>query len=51
MIRNVLYELENILQEQFRPQEIKSQVLLLQDCVKSRQYQKLLHRKRCGKSM
>ncbi|KAM7342856.1 tRNA pseudouridine(38/39) synthase isoform 1-T3 [Cochliomyia hominivorax] len=47
MIRNVLYELENTLQQQFKPQEIKRQVLLLQDCVKPRQYQKLLNRKRC----
>lgn len=48
MIRNVLFELENTLQQEFKPQEIKSQVLLLQDCVKPRQYQKLLNRKRCG---
>ncbi|KAI8124031.1 tRNA pseudouridine(38/39) synthase [Lucilia cuprina] len=47
MIRTVLFELENTLQKEFQPQDIKTQVLLLQDCVKPRQYQKLLNRKRC----
>lgn len=49
MIRNVLHNLEEILNTQYVPQQIKSQVLLLQDSVNPRQYQKLLNRKRCGK--
>ncbi|XP_005177562.1 tRNA pseudouridine(38/39) synthase isoform X2 [Musca domestica] len=47
MIRNVLHNLETLLDEQFKPQAVQSQVLLLQDGVKPRQYQKLLTRKRC----
>ncbi|XP_073844296.1 tRNA pseudouridine(38/39) synthase [Musca autumnalis] len=47
MIRNVLHNLENLLDEEFKPQAVQSQVLLLQDGVKPRQYQKLLTRKRC----
>ncbi|XP_075165693.1 tRNA pseudouridine(38/39) synthase isoform X2 [Haematobia irritans] len=47
MIRNVLYNLENLLENEFKTKTQQSQVLLLQDCVKPRQYQKLLTRKRC----
>ncbi|EDV55563.1 tRNA pseudouridine(38/39) synthase [Drosophila erecta] len=48
MIRNVLQELEALLEENFMPKEkVQSQVILLQDSVKPRQYQPLLERKRC----
>ncbi|KAH8348504.1 hypothetical protein KR084_008045 [Drosophila pseudotakahashii] len=48
MIRNVLQQLENILEENFKPKEkVQAQVILLQDSVKPRQYQPLLERKRC----
>ncbi|XP_013119513.2 tRNA pseudouridine(38/39) synthase [Stomoxys calcitrans] len=47
MIRNVLHNLENLLENEFKTTTVQSQVLLLQDCVKPRQYQKLLTRKRC----
>lgn len=48
MIRNVLHELEIILEDNFKPKEkVQAQVILLQDSVKPRQYQPLLERKRC----
>ncbi|XP_016968118.1 tRNA pseudouridine(38/39) synthase [Drosophila biarmipes] len=48
MIRNVLQQLENLLEDNFKPKEkVQAQVILLQDSVKPRQYQPLLERKRC----
>ncbi|EDV37016.1 uncharacterized protein Dana_GF13245 [Drosophila ananassae] len=48
MIRNVLHQLENVLEDNFKPAEkVQAQVILLQDSVKPRQYQPLLERKRC----
>ncbi|KAH8400811.1 hypothetical protein KR009_001074 [Drosophila setifemur] len=48
MIRNVLQQLEGILEETYKPkQKVQAQVILLQDSVKPRQYQPLLERKRC----
>ncbi|XP_039479748.1 tRNA pseudouridine(38/39) synthase [Drosophila santomea] len=48
MIRNVLQQLEALLEENFKPKEkVQAQVILLQDSVKPRQYQPLLERKRC----
>ncbi|KAH8254169.1 hypothetical protein KR032_008779 [Drosophila birchii] len=48
MIRNVLLQLENLLEENFKTKDkVQEQVILLQDSVKPRQYQPLLERKRC----
>ncbi|XP_034650501.1 tRNA pseudouridine(38/39) synthase [Drosophila subobscura] len=48
MIRNVLQELENLLETNYHQKEsVTAQVLLLQDSVKPRQYLPLLERKRC----
>ncbi|KAI8035852.1 tRNA pseudouridine(38/39) synthase [Drosophila gunungcola] len=48
MIKNVLEQLESLLEENFKPKEkVLAQVILLQDSVKPRQYQPLLERKRC----
>lgn len=50
MIRNVLQQLETLLEENFKTKEkVQAQVILLQDSVKPRQYLPLLERKRCGK--
>ena len=49
MIRNCLHNLENIFEEQYPlATPIKAQALLLQDCLRPRQYQKLMDRKKCG---
>ncbi|KAH8238689.1 hypothetical protein KR038_001427 [Drosophila bunnanda] len=48
MIRNVLLQLEDLLEENFKTKEnVQEQVIYLQDSVKPRQYQPLLERKRC----
>ncbi|XP_030375234.1 tRNA pseudouridine(38/39) synthase [Scaptodrosophila lebanonensis] len=47
MIRNVLEQLEALQTSAFKPQQVRAQVLLLQDTIKPRQYQPLLQRKRC----
>ncbi|XP_060655903.1 LOW QUALITY PROTEIN: tRNA pseudouridine(38/39) synthase [Drosophila nasuta] len=47
MIRNVLTQLEEMLEQQFKPQLVQAQVIMLQDAVKPRQHQPLLQRKRC----
>ncbi|XP_064543203.1 tRNA pseudouridine(38/39) synthase [Drosophila montana] len=47
MIRNVLVQLEELLERNYKAQEIQAQAILLQDAVKPRQYQPLLQRKRC----
>ncbi|KAH8355197.1 hypothetical protein KR093_008155 [Drosophila rubida] len=47
MIRNVLTQLEQMLENQFKPQLVCDQVIMLQDAVKPRQHQPLLQRKRC----
>ncbi|TDG41590.1 hypothetical protein AWZ03_011984 [Drosophila navojoa] len=47
MIRNVLVELEALLEQNFKAPQIQAQAMLLQDAAKPRQYQPLLQRKRC----
>lgn len=48
MIRNVLVQLEALLEQNFKTPQIQAQAMLLQDAAKPRQYQPLLQRKRCG---
>ncbi|XP_001362058.1 tRNA pseudouridine(38/39) synthase [Drosophila pseudoobscura] len=48
MIRNVLQQLEHLLEKNYHIKErVTAQVILLQDSVKPREYQPLLERKRC----
>lgn len=49
MIRDVLHQLESVHQKEYKSlQTVQAQAWLLQDGVRSRQYQQLLNRKRCG---
>ncbi|XP_055917668.1 tRNA pseudouridine(38/39) synthase [Eupeodes corollae] len=47
MIRSVLDSLENLSKEHFSEFNVKAQASILHECVKRKQYQKLMTRKRC----